>query len=158
MTDLLDQIRKDIAARQAELRPAVEEHQLLQAADAALDGLSETPSGTYARSPSRQGRGGRGPGRPRTSAASATPAPPKPASAKPTARRGRRRRKPLGGRAAQALALIQEHPGITVPELAERIGIKQKYFYRLLPPLVKEGEIEKRGRGWHPKDATPAGA
>jgi hypothetical protein len=31
------------------------------------------------------------------------------------------------------------------------MGIKQNYLYRVLPGLAKEGKLEKKGRGWHPK-------
>jgi hypothetical protein len=61
------------------------------------------------------------------------------------------RRKGSGTRAAEALTFVQGQPGITIPELAAKMGIKQNYLYRLLPGLEKEGKLEKKGRGWHPK-------
>ena len=61
------------------------------------------------------------------------------------------RRKGGGKRATEAVALVQGQPGITIPELAEKMGIKQNYLYRVLPGLEKERKLEKRGRGWHPK-------
>jgi hypothetical protein len=61
------------------------------------------------------------------------------------------RRKGSGTRAAQALAFVQGQPGITIPELAAKMGIKQNYLYRVLPSLEQEGKLEKKGRGWHPK-------
>jgi hypothetical protein len=64
------------------------------------------------------------------------------------------RRKGSGTRAAQALSLVQGQPGITVPELAAKMGIKQNYLYRVLPGLEQEGKLEKKGRGWHPKAAA----
>jgi hypothetical protein len=69
---------------------------------------------------------------------------------RPKARRGGR---PKGGgkRAREALSLVQGQPGITIPELAAKMGIKQNYLYRLLPGLEQEGKLEKKGRGWHPK-------
>jgi len=67
----------------------------------------------------------------------------------PKARRGGR---PKGGkRAAEVLSLVQGQPGITIPELAAKMGIKQNYLYRVLPGLEQEGKLEKKGRGWHPK-------
>ncbi len=70
----------------------------------------------------------------------------------PKARRGGR---PKGGgkRAAQVLSLVQGQPGITIGELAVKMGIKQNYLYKVLPGLEKEGKLEKKGRGWHPKGA-----
>jgi hypothetical protein len=61
------------------------------------------------------------------------------------------RRKGSGKRAAQALSLVKAQPGITIPELAAKMGIKQNYLYRVLPALEKEGKLFKRGKGWHPK-------
>ncbi len=46
---------------------------------------------------------------------------------------------------------VQGQPGITIPELAAKMGIKQNYLYRVLPGLEQEGKLEKKGRGWHPK-------
>jgi hypothetical protein len=63
------------------------------------------------------------------------------------------RRKGSGTRALEALSLVQGQPGITVPELAAKMGIKQNYLYRVLPGLEQEGKLEKKGRGWHPKAA-----
>ena len=70
---------------------------------------------------------------------------------RPKGRGGR----PKGGgkRATQALSFVQGQPGISIPELAARMGIKQNYLYRLLPGLEQEGKLEKKGRGWHPRAA-----
>jgi hypothetical protein len=61
------------------------------------------------------------------------------------------RPKGSGTRAAEALRIVREHPGVTIPELADRMGIKQNYLYRVLPELVQEGKVTKEGRGWHPR-------
>jgi hypothetical protein len=61
------------------------------------------------------------------------------------------RRKGSGTRAGQALSFVQGQPGITIPELAAKMGIKQNYLYRVLPGLEQEGKLEKKGRGWYPK-------
>ena len=60
------------------------------------------------------------------------------------------RRKGSGARSAQALRLVRGQPGITIPELAAKMGIKHNYLYRVLPGLEQEGKLEKRDRGWHP--------
>jgi hypothetical protein len=76
------------------------------------------------------------------------------AAAKKAAKGGRRRagrRKGSGTRAAEALSFVQGQPGISIPELAAKMGIKQNYLYRVLPGLEQEGKVEKQGRGWHPK-------
>ncbi len=63
------------------------------------------------------------------------------------------RPKGSGQRAAEALRIVREQPGVTIPELADRMGIKQNYLYRVLPELVQEGKVVKQGRGWHPRAA-----
>jgi hypothetical protein len=156
VTDFLDEKRKQITDRLRELKPLVEEYRRLEAATAALDGIPTSPNGEPATSP-RSARGRRGPGRPRgsktTTALASTPASPKPASAKPAAKRRRGRRKGVGKRAAQALALIVAEPGITIPALAERMGIQTNYLYRVLPSLEQAGRVRKEGRGWHAREA-----
>ena len=49
---------------------------------------------------------------------------------------------------------MKDSPGITIPELAAKMGIKQNYLYRVLPGLAEDGLVAKDGRGWHPKDAA----
>lgn len=155
MTDFLDEKRQEIAERLKELKPAVDEYSRLEAAAAALQGVggsSATTTATATAAPRR-----RGPGRPRGSvnrkAAAATPAAPKAARKKAGRPAGRRagRRKGSGTRAAEALSFVQGQPGITIPELAAKMGIKQNYLYRVLPGLEQENKVQKQGRGWHPK-------
>ena len=45
----------------------------------------------------------------------------------------------------QALELVKARPGITIPELAEAMGIKQNYLYRVMPTLAEEGKVTKSG-------------
>jgi hypothetical protein len=60
--------------------------------------------------------------------------------------------RPKGGkRATEAVSFVQGQPGITIPELAVKMGIKQNYLYRVLPGLEQGGQLEKKGRGWFPK-------
>jgi hypothetical protein len=68
----------------------------------------------------------------------------KPAAASPAARRFVTRKVAE----CRLLAAIGEQPGITVPELGDRFGVRQNFLYRALPGLMQEGKIEKRGRGW----------
>jgi hypothetical protein len=143
VTDFLDEKRQEITKRLAELKPMVDEYNRLEAASSALAGVGGGSSSSRA-TPAR-----RGPGRPRGSGrAKAASAPAKPAT---TRRRRAGRRKGSGTRSLQALSFVQGQPGITIPELAAKMGIKQNYLYRVLPSLQKEGKVAKRGRGWHPK-------
>jgi hypothetical protein len=131
MPDFLEEKKREIAQRLEELKPAVEEYQQLEGALAALGGVSATT-----RAPAR------GRGRPRATSSG---------SGAGTRRRGRP--KGSGTRAAQTLDLVKSNPGITIPELADRMGIKQNYLYRVLPGLERDGQVRKDGRGWHPKAA-----
>ena len=123
MADFLDEKRKEIQARLKELRPLVDEFHRLEAAERALSGVEAKPAAAAA--PTRRRRG----------------------SASSNGRRGRPRG--TGTRAAQALQLVGERPGITIPELAEAMGIKQNYLYRVMPGLAEDGKVTKSGRGWH---------
>src|ERR687884_273949 len=69
---------------------------------------------------------------------------------------GGRRGRPRGSgtRAKQALDLVRERPGISIPEIAQEMGIQQNYLYRVLPALQKDGLVRKEGRGWHPLEAA----
>lgn len=146
MTDFLDEKRREINERLAELKPLVEEFHRLEAAAAALQGVGGNSAGASVAAPARTAR--RGPGRPRRAAATS----PRSATTTPAAPRRRAgRRKGSGTRSVQALTFVQQQPGITIPELAARMGIKQNYLYRVLPSLEQEGKVAKQGRGWHPK-------
>lgn len=159
MTDFLDEKRQEIAERLKELKPAVDEYNRLEAAAAALQGVGgPSTATTTATATATPGVRRRGPGRPRGSvnrkAAAATPAAPKAARKKagrPAGKRRAGRRKGSGTRAAEALSFVQGQPGITIPELAAKMGIKQNYLYRVLPGLEQENKVQKQGRGWHPK-------
>lgn len=158
MTDFLAEKRREITDRMAELKPLIDEYNQLEAAARALAGVGGSSSSTA--SPAR-----RGPGRPRgssnkkktTTTGARRGRPPKAAAApsaasatSETPRRRAGRRKGSGTRAAQALQFVTGQPGITIPELAAKMGIKQNYLYRVLPGLEQEKKIKKQGRGWHP--------
>ena len=135
MPDFLEEKRKEISQRLKELRPLVDEYHRLEAAEQALSGVGGT-----------------------TSTRSAAPAAPRRAArtnrrkSSSTGRRGRP--KGSGTRAAEALELVKARPGITIPELAEAMGIKQNYLYRVMPGLAEDGKVTKSGRGWHVRDAA----
>lgn len=135
MADFLDEKRSEIGARLKELKPLIEEYERLAAAAAALDGMPVAPKAAA-----------RGGGR------AAPAASRRRSSSGGSGRRGRP--KGSGTRGAEALALVTQSPGITIPELAEKMGIKQNYLYRVLPGLAEDGLVAKQGRGWHPKAAA----
>jgi CRP-like cAMP-binding protein len=129
MADFLDEKRQELQARLKELRPLVDEFHRLEAAVAALDGVGNGGASAPRRRASGGSTNGNGNGR-----------------------RGRPRGS--GTRGKQALELVRTTPGITIPEIAEQMGIQQNYLYRVLPGLQKDGLIRKEGRGWHPMDAA----
>jgi hypothetical protein len=115
---------KDIDSRLRELQAEVAK---LEAARAALVGAR------------------RGPGRPRGSRNSTTS----------SSRRGRRPGRPRGRRGGntrsnQALELVRNQPGITIPQIADALKIEPNYLYRVMPKLVNEGLVTRDGQGWHP--------
>ena len=138
MTDFLEEKKREINARLKELKPLVDEYHRLEAAAAALDGVGNaTTTGA---------RGASGGGRRRAASGSRSSGGPG------TGRRGRPRGS--GTRSKQALELVRARPGISIPEMAEEMGIQQNYLYRVLPGLQKDGLVRKEGRGWHPLEAA----
>jgi CRP-like cAMP-binding protein len=136
MPDFLEEKKQEIDARLNELRPLVDEFHRLEAASAALQGVGASSNSRAASTPARRAR------RRSTRAGTSTG----------TGRRGRPRGS--GTRSKQALELVRTRPGITIPEIAEAIGIQQNYLYRVLPSLQKDGLVRKEGRGWHPREAA----
>ena len=130
MADFVDSTVKDIDKRLSELKVEVSK---LEAARAALVG------------------GRRGPGRP----SSANGASASTTTRRRTTRRAGRPRGRRGGntRANQALALVREKPGITIPEIAQSLKIEPNYLYRVMPKLVEDGQVSREGQGWHPTAA-----
>jgi hypothetical protein len=124
MADFLAEKRQEAEQRLKKLRPAYEEYQQLEKFLSLLD----------------QSQPRRGPGRPRGSTTTRR---------RSTSGNGRRRRRRGGTRAEQALRVVRKNPGITVAELAPKVGIKQKnYLYRVMNGLQAEGAVRKEGRGY----------
>ena len=57
-------------------------------------------------------------------------------------------------RANQALELVREKPGITIPEIAQAMKIEPNYLYRVLPRLASDGQVKRDGQGWHPAPSS----
>jgi hypothetical protein len=132
LADFVDKAVKDIDGRLEELKSEV---QKLEAARTALVG------------------GRRGPGRPRAASANGTSSPAAPAPRRAARRPGRPRGRRGGNtRANQALQLVKDKPGITIPEIATSLKIEPNYLYRVMPKLVEDGSVKREGQGWHPAD------
>jgi hypothetical protein len=171
VNDFLDDRRREISERLKELKPFVDEFNRLEEAASALAGVVGSAASEATSAITRR----RGPGRPRgrkkaatrtTASATATrttktrrkvkraAAKPKATAARKPGRPAKRRagrRKGSGTRAAEALSFVQGQPGITIPELAAKMGIKQNYLYRVLPGLESEKKVQKKDRGWYPR-------
>jgi hypothetical protein len=119
---VVDDIKKRVDRRLAELEPMMAEYQELLAVKQGLDTQSRgsAASAPRARRPQRTAgrRGSKAPGR-----------------SKP-------------GRAEQAIALISASPGITVKEIAQEMKINDNYLYRLLPRMEREGKLKRQAKGW----------
>ena len=130
MADFLSEQVAALDKRLRELRPLYEEYLQLEKAKEALEGVG---------SPRR-----RGPGRPPGSRNTAT--------RRASSGNGRRRRRRGRGgvnRADQVLKVIRENPGISVSEIGDKLGMKQKnYLYRVVGNLQSEGAVKKEGRGF----------
>ena len=127
MADFVDSTVKDIDSRLSELRQEVSK---LEAARAALVGGRRR-----AGRPSSSNGAGAGAGSRRRAA---------PRAGRPRGRRGG------NTRANQALALVRDKPGITIPQIAESLKIEPNYLYRVMPKLVEDGQVKREGQGWHP--------
>ncbi len=133
MTDFLEEKKREIKSRMDELAPLVGEFHRLQAAHDALAGVKAAEAKSRPRSGRTVKRG---------------------STARGGESRGRGRPKGSGTRAKEALQLVKDRPGITIPEIAEAMDIKQNYLYRVMPDLQKDGLVRKEGRGWHAVEAA----
>ncbi|MGB8879348.1 MAG: hypothetical protein WCD11_23745 [Solirubrobacteraceae bacterium] len=138
MPEFVDNTVKDIDEQLRQLRDEVSR---LEAARSALTG------------------GRRGPGRPRGSATRTTRGRSTRGRTTRTARTARRATTPArtrsarsgrNTRAGQALELVRQRPGVTIPDIAKVMKIQPNYLYRVLPRLASEGQIKRDGQGWHP--------
>jgi DNA-binding IscR family transcriptional regulator len=128
MPGYIDRAVRDIDDR---LREVKDEAARLEAARAALTGAKRRP------------------GRPAGNSTAGT-----------SGRRSRRRngrsanRRSGNTRANQALEIVRERPGITIPQLAQAMKIQPNYLYRVLPGLASAGELRREGQGWHPGSSS----
>jgi hypothetical protein len=125
-----DFVQTEIKAIEDQLRVLEDEASRLQAARDALTG------------------GARPRGRPATNGAARPKGRREGRSAAPRPRRG------SNTRAGQALELVREKPGITIPEIAKAMKIEPNYLYRVLPRPASDGQVTRDGQGWHPASSS----
>lgn len=135
MTDFLEEKKREIKSRMDELEPLVDEFHRLKSAHDALDGVIADPA-------------------PRRSSPSSTRVRKRERSADAEGAGSIGRPKGSGPRRTEALELVRSRPGITIPEIAESMDMKQNYLYRVMPELQKDGLVRKEGRGWHAVEAA----
>ena len=122
---VVDDVRQQITKRLKELKPLVDEYHQLEGMVRKLangDGASRPPGRSSTRARSTRSTNGRRRGRPRGS----------------------------GTRSAQALALVDAKPGITIPEMAKAMGISPNYLYRVLPSSPRTEKSKRAARAGSP--------
>ena len=142
--DFLAEKRAEIEQRKAELLPLVEEYNRLEQATMALGTVEDAGNGSS--TPKRASQ------RVRAATQKPTAATQKPASGT------RGRPKGSGKRDAEVAEIVAASPdGISVQEIADRIGIKPNYLYRVLPTLQAQRKVVKGSdRRWFPVKAAEA--
>jgi hypothetical protein len=71
----------------------------------------------------------------------------------PSGKSSRRRRRTAaapGQRRDQVLAMVKEKPGVTVPEIANSLGVDPTGLYRVVRTLQNDGQLKKEGRALTP--------
>jgi predicted transcriptional regulator len=121
VTDLLNEIQRDIDSRLTELRPLVREAEQLERAVAALNATDGS----------------------RTASSAGTSA--KPAAARPRAARRATRR---GDTVARVVEYLRAHPRSTARDIAEALNINTRSTSTRLTQLAKAGTIKKETRGY----------
>jgi hypothetical protein len=133
--DQLHDLEATVAKRMAELKPMVDEYAELERVAQRLGvkpaAAASARSGSRSRGRSRSGRA-------RSAARSSSRN-----ESTTSARRSER--------AEQILAMAAEQPGITVAEVAKKMGVDATGLYRPVRRLLKEGRLRKKGTELHVK-------
>lgn len=121
---VVDDIRRQIERRLADLEPLVAEYDQLTRIRQELDAPSVSNRSVSPERPIERRNG---------------------ASRRTPVRRADGRKR---GRAAQAIDIIARHPGVSTKEIAAHMGINENYLYRLLPRMENQGQLTRRDHGW----------
>jgi transcriptional regulator with GAF, ATPase, and Fis domain len=141
---VLDQFRdaeQRVAQRLKELEPAVAEYRELEevARRLGLD-ASKTPTSPAGKRSAARPKATRTRASKRTSNATAS----SPATAAGARSRGNAR---PGQRGEQLIELVRAHPGITVSDAGNALGVDPTGLYRVVHRLEAGGQLRKSGRG-----------
>ena len=142
--DQLHDLEATVAKRMAELKPMVDEYaeleQVAQRLGVKPAAAAPAQSGSRSRGPSRRGRARSAS---RNGAGAKAGARSRSRKSATSARRSER--------AEQILAMAAEQPGITVAEIANKMGVDATGLYRPVRRLLKEGRLRKKGTELHVK-------
>jgi MarR family len=182
---LLDQVRKleqEVVDRLKALEPLLREYDQLRRVAERLglkytppavqpEGESEPATRQGTRRPGRARAGKNAAAKPRaassTTARGSTAATATSPSARGTGSRAKRSgpraarsdaRAGAGQRREQVLAVVGEHPGITVREIGERLGVDATGLYRVVKQLTDDGRVRKDGPRLYPAERPAATA
>jgi hypothetical protein len=161
--DELERVKRQVARRLGELEPLVTEYNELQQV---ADRLGISPGDRQAlRRSGRRSRGSAATGTravPAASRAKTRRASSRRSSTRRTARSRRNTAAP-GSRQQEVLRLVNERPGISVPELGKELAVDPTGLYQIVRRLEGRGLIRKDGRELRPvatsaQDAAAASA
>jgi len=141
--DQLHDLEATVAKRMAELKPMVDEYAELEQV---AQRLGVKPAAAASAQSGSRSRGGSRRGRARSASTNGS-------RSATTARRSRRSATSArrSERAEQILAMAAEQPGITVAEVAKKMGVDATGLYRPVRRLLKEGRLRKKGTELHVK-------
>jgi hypothetical protein len=124
LADLLHRVLAEIRERLDASREAVHEYRRLEAALAALDSPTGSPSAGTDRAPAARPARSNG-----ASDRRSTPT---------------RKRAPRGANRQAVMRVVGERPGITTSELAAASGVEKRTLYTLLSTLTKQRALERQ--------------
>jgi DNA invertase Pin-like site-specific DNA recombinase len=140
--DQLHDLEATVAKRMAELKPMVDEYAELEQVAQRL-GVKPAATASAKSGPRSRSRGRRG--RARSASSNGSRGTTTARSRKPATNARR------SERAEQILSMAAEQPGITVAEVARKMGVDATGLYRPVRRLLKEGRLRKRGTELHVK-------
>ena len=135
MSPAVEQIRRTVEDRIRELRPAIDEWEQLQNILSLLDGEGGGESAARSRDVSNL-----------LASAGLTDHQPIRRSRRGT-KPGRDGRAPQGANKQRIVETVQDDPGVTATEIAERTGLKRTVVSATINRLKRNGELEPDGRG-----------
>jgi hypothetical protein len=63
-----------------------------------------------------------------------------------------------GATAGRVIALVAEKPGMSIAEIAQELGMRANYLYRLIPDMVSAGKLRREDKRYFPAQAQESRA